>query len=128
VTTKEKMSMKEKFSTLWIVVMLNVAMADIFNFMMDLMAGSQTTQIQVPEIGMLIFAIIMEIPILMIFLSRVLKRKANRWANIIASVITMAFVILGGSINLVYIFFATVEVICLLLIIWSAWKWTEQEA
>jgi len=127
-TTKEKMSMKEKFSILWIVVMLNVAMADIFNFMMDLMAGSQTPDVQVPEAGMLIFAVIMEIPILMIFLSRVLKRKANRWANIIASVITMAFVIVGGSINPAYIFFAAVEIACLLLIIWSAWKWAEQEA
>ena len=64
----------------------------------------------------------------MIFLSRVLKYKANRWANIIASVITIAFVILGGSANVVYGFFATVEIVCMAVIIWSAWKWTNPEA
>ncbi|MFC1879414.1 DUF6326 family protein [Chloroflexota bacterium] len=122
------MNTKVKFSTLWIVVMLNVAMADIFGFMMDLMAGNTTPAIQVPQVGMLIFAIIMEIPIVMIFLSRVLKYGVNRWANIIASVITIAFIIIGGSLDLVYIFFAAVEIVCLSLIIWYAWKWSSSEA
>ena len=123
-----KMDMKVMFSTLWIVVMINVAMADIFGFMMELMAGNTTTEVQIPQVGMLIFAIIMEIPIAMIFLSRVLKYGVNRWANIIASVITIAFVILGGSVNLVYIFFATIEIVCMSLIIWYAWKWPNPEA
>jgi hypothetical protein len=123
-----KMDMKVMFSTLWIVVMINVAMADIFGFMMDSMAGNTTADVQIPQIGMLIFAIIMEIPIAMIILSRVLKYGANRWANIIASVITMAFVVLGGSANLVYGFFATVEIVCMLIIIWKAWKWTNPQA
>ena len=122
------MNTKVKFSTLWIVVMINVAMADIFGFMVNLMAGQTTPEIQVPQIGMLIFAIIMEIPIAMIFLSRVLKYRANRWANIIASVITIAFVILGGSPELHYYFFAAVEIVCMLLIIRDAWKWSNPEA
>jgi len=121
------MDIKVKFSTLWIVVMINVAMADIFGFMMDLMAGTLTPTIQIPEVTMLIFAIIMEIPIAMIFLSRILNYKANRWANIIAGVITIAFVILGGSYNLVYIFFASIETVCMLIIIWSAWKWKQED-
>jgi len=122
------MNTKVKFSTLWIVVMINVAMADIFGFMVDLMAGQTVPEIQVPQVGMLIFAIIMEIPIAMIFLSRVLKYRANRWANIIASVITIAFVILGGSPELHYYFFAAVEIVCMLLIIRDAWKWSNAEA
>ncbi len=122
------MTLKEKFSLLWIVVVVNIAMADIFSFMIDLMAGNTTAEVQIPQVGMLIFAIIMEIPIVMIFLSRILKYKANRLVNIIAAVITLLFVILGGSATLVYIFFAAVETVCLLLIIWWAWKWTEAEA
>ena len=122
------MNTKVKFSTLWIVVMINVAMADIFGFMADLMAGQTAPEIQVPQVGMLIFAIIMEIPIAMIFLSRVLKYRVNRWANIIASVITIAFVILGGSPKLHYYFFAAVEIVCMLLIIRDAWKWSNPEA
>ena len=72
---------------------------------------------------LLVFAIILEMPIAMIVLSRVLKRGANRWANIIASVITIAFVIGGGSAYPHYIFFAAIEVLCMLIIIWYAWKW-----
>lgn len=127
-TKVTKLDMKVLFSTLWIVVMINVAMADIFGFMMDLMTGPQSPQVQIPEAGMLIFAIIMEIPIAMIFLSRVLQYGANRWANIIASVITIAFVIIGGSTDLVYLFFAAIEIVCMSLIIWNAWKWTNPEA
>lgn len=107
--------------------MINVAMADIFGFMMDKMAGTAAPEIQVPQIGMLIFAIIMEIPILMIFLSRVLKYKANRWANIIAAIITVVFIVAGGSLDMVYVFFATVEIVCLGLIIWNAWKWSSTD-
>jgi hypothetical protein len=123
-----KMDMKAMFSTLWIVVMINVAMADIFGFMIDSMAGHTTPEVQIPEAGMLIFAIIMEIPIVMIFLSRVLAYGANRWANILASVITIAFVILGGSATLVYVFFAAVEIVFMALIIWYAWKSSNPEA
>jgi hypothetical protein len=123
-----KMDVKAMFSTLWIVVMINVAMADIFGFMMELMGGLQTPEVQVPEVGMLVFAVIMEIPIAMIFLSRILKYRANRWANIIACAITTAFVIVGGSTDLVYVFFAATEIVCMSLIVWYAWKWPNPEA
>jgi hypothetical protein len=67
----------------------------------------------------------LEIPIAMIFLSRVLKYGVNRWANIIAAAITIVFVIGGGSTYLHYIFLAAVEVVCMSLIVWYAWKWVE---
>jgi hypothetical protein len=73
-------------------------------------------------------AVVTEIPIAMIVLSRVLKHAANRWANIVAGVITIAYVIGGGSFNqLHYIFFAALEVACALLIVWYAWKWRDPE-
>jgi len=89
---------------------------------------TRSTPIQITEGLMLGMAIIIEIPILMIFLSRVLKHKANRWTNIIASVITIVFVVGGGSLTLHYIFFAAIEVVCLSLIIWYAWKWPKHES
>jgi TRAP-type C4-dicarboxylate transport system permease small subunit len=69
-------------------------------------------------------AIMMEISIAMIILSRVLKYRVNRWVNIITSIITIVFVIRGGASYPHYIFIGTIEVICLLLIIWNAWKWS----
>lgn len=115
-----------RLSTLWIVVMFNMAFADILSFMMELSTG-HTPEVQVPQGVMLVFAILLEIPIAMILLSRVLKYRANRWANIIAALLTIAFVIAGGSTYLHYIFFATVEVVCMALIIWYAWNWPDPE-
>jgi hypothetical protein len=64
----------------------------------------------------------------MIILSRVLKYVINRWVNILVSIITIAFVVGGGVSYPHYIFIATVEVICLLLIMGFAWVWRSIEA
>ena len=119
--------MKVRLSTLWVFVMFNMVFADIVGFLnpgvLDEMIAMKPAQ------GLLlVFSILLEIPIAMIVLSRLLKYRANRWANIIAGVITILWVIGGGTISVSYIFFATIEVACMLLIIWYAWKWTEQEA
>jgi hypothetical protein len=118
---------KLRLSMLWIVVMFNMIFADILSFMLPGFL-EEAGEIQVTQGLLLVFAIILEIPIAMILLSRALKYRANRWANIIASVITIAFVIGGGSTYLHYIFFATIEIVCMLLIVWYAWKWPKQEA
>ena len=122
----DNMDIKVKLSTLWIFVLFNMIFADIVGFMnpgelKNIMTGN--VGIKITQELLLIFSIILEIPIAMILLSRVLSDKVNRWANIIASFITILFVIGGGDAYLSYIFFATIEVMCLLLIIWYAWKW-----
>ena len=120
--------MKAKISTLWIVVMLNMLSADIIGFMnpgdlQNILTGN--VGINITQELLLVFSILMEIPIAMVFLSRVLKPRLNRWANIIACVITIVFVIGGGDTYLSYIFFASVEIMCMLLIIWYACKLSE---
>jgi hypothetical protein len=69
----------------------------------------------------------MEIPIAMIILSRVLNYKFNRWANLIGSIVTIVFIVGGGSSYPHYIFIATIEIICLLLIALIAWNWSNTE-
>ena len=124
--------MKVRLSTLWVVVMFNMVFADILSFMspgfLEGLATGSAGEIQITQGMLLVFAILLEIPILMILLSRVLKYRANRWANIVAAVITIVFVIGGGSTALHYLFFATIEVLLMLLIIWYAWKWPNPEA
>lgn len=126
------MDMKVKLSTLWVVVMFNMIFADILSFMLpdflEILETGYAGGVQITQGILLVFAILLEIPIAMIVLSRVLKYSVNRWANIIAAVITILFVIGGGSTSLHYIFFATIEVVCMSLIIWYAWKWPKQEA
>lgn len=112
--------LKMKISTLWIVVMFNMVFADILTlyipeFLQEIVTGA--TPVQITQELMFIMAIIIEIPIIMIFLSRILKPGTNKLANITASIITIFFVTAGGSLIPHYIFFATIEVICLLLII-----------
>lgn len=122
----ENVNVRERISSLWIVVMFIMAFADIYTFMMpgfvsDLMTGN--TPIKITQELMLVMAIVNTIPIGMIFLSRVLKHKANRWANILAGAVTIVYVIGGGSAYLHYYYFGAVEILCLLGIIVYAWKW-----
>lgn len=123
--------MKVKLSTLWIFVMFNMIFADIVGFMEPgtlekMMTGD--VGIEITPGLLLVFSILLEIPIAMVLLSRVLKYNANRWANIIAGIITILYVIGGGTVSLSYIFFASIEVVCMALIVWYAWTWPKQEA
>lgn len=131
-TPAKKIDTKVLLSTLWIVVMINMLKADILSLFIpgsteELAKTSVSTGTPIPQL-MLGGAIMMEISIAMIILSRVLKYNVNRWVNIIVSLITIAFVVCGGVSYPHYIFIATVEVICLLLIIGFAWTWRNPES
>ena len=121
-------SMPKRLSILWIFIMFNMVFADILSFiypgaLKEVLTGYAGGVYVTPSF-LLGAAVVTEIPIAMIVLSRVLKHGANRWANIVAGVITIAYVIGGGSLNQIhYIFFAAMEVACALLIVWYAWKW-----
>ena len=119
--TVEMEDMKVRLSTLWIVVMFNIAFADIVGFVHP-GALEEVMGFELPQGILLVFSILLQIPIAMIFLSRVLNYRANRWANTIAAVVTILFVIGGGSPTLSYVSFATTETVCMLLIVWYAWK------
>jgi len=130
--TKGKINTKVLLSTLWIVIMINMLKADILSLYIpgavdEVAKTSATTGTPIPLL-MLGGAIMMEISIAMIILSRVLSLKVNRWVNIIVSLITIFFVVGGGVSYPHYLFIAVVEVICLLLVIWFAWKWQNPEA
>ena len=128
-TDKKTTEMKDRkvmLSTLWIFAMFNYLYADVFTLSFDPAAKDAMTM---PVGAVLVFAILMEIAIAMVLLSRVLKYGANRWANIIAGVLHTALVswsLFGGA-TLYYAFFATIEIACTLFIVWYAWKWRNPE-
>jgi len=129
--TTERMDTKVLLSTLWIVIMINMLKADVLSLFIpgaadELAKTAVSTGTPIPQL-MLGGAIMMEISIVMIILSRVLTYGVNRWVNIIVSIITIAFVVGGGVSYPHYIFIAAVEVVCLLLIVWYAWKWINPE-
>jgi Sec-independent protein secretion pathway component TatC len=126
-----KLDVRSRLSTLWILVLFNMVFADIVGFMNPgalegIMKGQ--TGFEITQGLLVVFAVLLEIPIAMIFLSRVLNRRASQLANTAAVVLTVLFVIGGRSEHLSYLFFATIEVLSMLLILWFAWTWPKQEA
>ena len=128
-TPVKKIETKTLLSTLWVVVMINMLKADILSLYIPGAAEEVARTAGDTPIPLLMLgaAVIMEVSILMILLSRVLPYRVNRLANIITSLITIAFVVGGGSSHPHYLFIAAVEVVCLLLIVWFAWKWRNPE-
>jgi hypothetical protein len=128
-TNKMTAVMKDKkviLSTLWIFALLNMIYADIFTLTFNF--ESQT--VTMTEGSVLGFAILMEIAIAMVLLSRVLKYGVNRWTNIIAGVIhttLLSYSLYVQTPPLFYIFFASIEIACTLFIVWYAWKWRNPE-
>jgi hypothetical protein len=126
-TPAKKIDTKVLLSTLWIVVMINMLKADILSLfipgMTDELADfSASTGASIPQL-MLIGAVTGNLGIAMIILSRVLKHGINRWVNIVVGIVTIAYIWGGMASYPHYLFIATVETLCLLLIIGFAWKW-----
>ncbi|WKZ35060.1 MAG: DUF6326 family protein [Anaerolineales bacterium] len=127
-----KIDMKVLLSTLWIVVMFNMLKADILSLNIpdaaeEVARTSTSTGASIPQL-MLIGAILGQLAIAMIILSRVLKYGLNRWVNIVVGIVTIAYIWGGMASYPHYVFIATVETLCLLLIVWFAWTWRNVEA
>ena len=127
-----RLDVRSKLSTLCILVLFNMVFADVVGFMnpgaLERIIGGEEAAFEITQGLLVVFAVLLEIPIAMILLSRVLNRRANQLANTAAVVLTILFVIGGRSEYLSYLFFATMEVVFMLLILWFAWTWPKQEA
>ena len=132
--TNEKtagMDIKALLSTLWIFVLFNIVFRDIHEmlrpgFLEEVMTGT-VNGVQITEGFLLLGGMMLEVPIAMVLLSRVLPYRVNRWANIIAGPIAIALIVVGAPSDLDDMFFAIIEVVSLLLIVWYAWKWPSPE-
>jgi hypothetical protein len=123
-TNSKPMDRKVLLSTLWIFAILNYIYADVFNLFFN--PAVQTGSTAMTTGALLFFAAAMEISIAMVILSRVLKRGANRWANIAAGIFhtgLVAWSLFGESPMPFYVFFAVIEMACTLFIVWLALRW-----
>ena len=132
--TETGMDKKVLLSTIWIFVMLNYLYCDVMTLMDPVMLKQFMTgdfgTIQMDENFLLGAAIMMEIPIAMVLLSRVLKYKANRLANIIAGsfkTILMIVTMFMGMPSKYYLFFGSIEIVTTIVIVWLAWNWKNAE-
>ena len=129
--TAKRLDTKVLLSTLWLLVYLNILTADVLSLNIPgsdelLKATSVSMGTPIPQL-MLFGAVTNELSIVMILLSRALKYGVNRWVNIVMGIVTITYIWALGSQYSHYIFIATVETVCLLLIVWNAWKWSNPE-
>jgi hypothetical protein len=129
------MDRKVLLSTIWIFAVFNYLYCDV----VSLMDAGLLKQYLTGTVNGMVFnqgyllgaGILMEIPIAMVLLSRVLKHRANRWANIIAGTIMTAVQILTlfvGTPAMYYVFFSIIEIASTVLIVWFAWNWRNPES
>ncbi len=124
------MNNKSLLSTLWIVLVVNFMFCDIFTLMHsedleNLLKGS-IDGVPISQGFLLTFAIVMEIPIAMILISRLLKPKPNRIINVISGVllaIVQLWSLTIGNVTLHYWFFSIIEITLCISIVVIAWRW-----
>jgi hypothetical protein len=137
-TNKKTTAMKDRkviLLTLWVFVMFNYLYCDVVTlmdpvFLKQFMTGS-AGGFQITPGFLLAASVLMEIPIVMVLLSRVLKYRASRWTNIIAGTImtvVQSLSLFGGTPpTIYYMFFSAIEISCTLFIVWYAWTWRNPE-
>lgn len=127
-------SMKSRLSTLWLFAALNYLYCDVVTLMdptlLKRFLAGNIGGVDISQGFLLGASVLVEIPMSMVLLSRVLGWRANRWANIVAG-ITMTAV---QALSLVartpapyYVFFSVIEIAATAVIVWSAWKWPTVE-
>ena len=126
-----KINVKMKLSGLWVAAMFSWVYGDLLRmYSGDFVPGDlELGNVISAETMWLASAITMIVPGVMVFLSLVLKNKANRWANIIIGVFYTGYNLIGlPSYPSAYdMFLISVGILFTALIVWYAWKWPKQE-
>jgi hypothetical protein len=117
-------------------MMLNYLYCDVISLfdpavIKDVVAGHVSGgSVQFTPEMLLASAVLMEIPMAMILLSRVLGHRASRWANVAAAAF-MVLVQVGslgvGTPTSYYLFFSVIEIGALALIAVLALRWVDPE-
>lgn len=126
------MTTREKLSLLWIFLTLNFIFCDVFSLFLpstlEQLAAGAIDGVEMTQSFLLIFAVVMELAMVMIVFSRLLPRLPNRIANIVIGLglgVVQAGSLATGGNALHYIFFSVVEIATLLVIVWLAFTWRE---
>lgn len=126
---RDEGKMKTRLTSLWIFVMLNWLYCDIMS-LMDPATTASSLKIAITPAFLLGASILMEIPMIMILVSKFTPWKVNRMANIIAaSIMTLVQIasLFAGDVTIYYIFFSIIEIACTVFIAWSAVRWRQDK-
>jgi len=124
--TSSERDMKVRLSTLWIFFMFNTAYIDITTLYYSVVIN-HTPTVHYTQLFLLGGALLIEIPAVMVVLSRTLPHRANRWANIIVGAFLTAVQIATlfvGKPTLAYLFLSIILIAVSAGIVRYSWKWS----
>ncbi len=134
----ENLYWRIRISVLWVFMAVGMSASMILFFMgsgviEDIIAG-EIEEMEITEGILLVFALFWLIPLIMAFLSLVLKDKANRWANIILGAFFAIFlpVDIAGHLSRGEAFgghclIGAAGIVVAVVIAWHGWKWPKLE-
>lgn len=114
-----------KLSAIWVALMLTYLLGDVLRIFSGDFKPGEIAVMQVSQRMYLGMAVLMVIPIIMIFLSLVLNQPVNRWANMIVAIIFFLFNLVGLPTYPSWYdkFLIVVGLLFNVLTVWYAWKW-----
>jgi hypothetical protein len=131
-----KINVKLKLSALWISTMFCYVYGDFFSLFVPgridrLNTGNSGTGTTTP-VTILMYAILLSLPALMVFLSVALRATINRIVNIVLGIFFTLVMILVvatslGEWMLFYTYMGIVEIILTTTVVWIAWTWPKQK-
>jgi hypothetical protein len=112
-------------SATWVALMLTYLLGDVLRIYAGDFKPGEMAGMKITQNLLLGIAILMAIPIIMVFLSLTLDYPLNRWANIIAAIVFFGFNLLGlPTYRSNYDrFLILVGLGFNALTIWYAWQW-----
>ena len=119
-------------SLLWIFLTVNYIYCDVFTLhlaqYLEAFLSGEVGNMKITEEFLLAFAIVLQIPMIIIVLSSVLTFRLSKYSNIVAGLITTSVqtytVTMGGTLH--YMFFSFFEICTGLLIIYLAATWQQE--
>jgi Family of unknown function (DUF6326) len=125
---------KDILSSLWVFVTLNYLYCDLIGLMDSSLLKQYLTGnvegLKIDESFLLYAGILMEIPIAMVLLSKILSKNINCWANIFSGslkTLVMIATLFMGRVTLYYLFFAVIEISTTIFIVVYAIKWLKEK-
>ncbi len=114
-----------KLAALWVALMLTYLLGDVLRIFSGDFEGGQIGGQDVGQMMYLGMAVLMVLPIVMIFLSLTLGDSVNRWANVILAVLLFAFNLVGLPTypSLYDKFLIVVGLAFNVLTVYYAWPW-----
>jgi hypothetical protein len=114
-----------KLSALWASLMLTYLLGDVLRIFSGDFVGGEIEGMQISQGMYLGMAILMVIPVVMVYLSLMVKNPANRWANILLAIFFFGFNLIGlPTYPSAYDQFLIIVGLAFnVLTVWVAWTW-----